>query len=488
MSITTALANAITGLSVTSRSAEIVSDNIANALTPGYSRKDVEIGAQVTAGVGRGAYVAGITAAQDAGITGERRRLDAAAEEARTELSALDRISRAMGEPGDPLALAERATAFEASLAASAADPSSVQKQANVLTAATNLTSTINQISTENRRIRMDADAEIAKQVGEVNTALREIQTLNQEIKLRTISGGDASALIDQRKALIDRVSSIIPIRTGFREGGEVAIFSQNGQILLDGKAMTLGFSQSGLITSDMTLGSGALSGITVEGQAVPIGTGNGTGPLDGGSLSALFEIRDVTVPAFDGQLDALAADLIERFQDPTVDPTLMAGDAGLFTDGGIAYAPANEVALASRIAVNGAVDPAQGGELWRIRDGIGAVAQGTVGDSTLLSAAVDAVTELRTPSAALDVAQPKDFADFAAELTSQRANAAETSDLRAVNLGAQQASLVEAEAAATGVDSDRELQRLLVIEQAYAANARVITVVDRLIQRLLEL
>ncbi|MEM9127411.1 MAG: flagellar basal body rod C-terminal domain-containing protein, partial [Pseudomonadota bacterium] len=48
-----------------------------------------------------------------------------------------------------------------------------------------------------------------------------------------------------------------------------------------------------------------------------------------------------------------------------------------------------------------------------------------------------------------------------------------------------QQMAQVEAE---QGVDTDQELQRLIQIEQAYAANARLISVVDELMETLLRL
>ncbi|WP_371808891.1 flagellar basal body rod C-terminal domain-containing protein [Ruegeria sp. HKCCC2111] len=38
------------------------------------------------------------------------------------------------------------------------------------------------------------------------------------------------------------------------------------------------------------------------------------------------------------------------------------------------------------------------------------------------------------------------------------------------------------------GVDTDQELQRLMQVEQTYAANARVISVVDELLETLLRL
>ena len=48
--------------------------------------------------------------------------------------------------------------------------------------------------------------------------------------------------------------------------------------------------------------------------------------------------------------------------------------------------------------------------------------------------------------------------------------------------------SLNDAEKLETGVDTDRELQDLLIIEQAYAANARVLETIDKMIQRLMEI
>jgi flagellar hook-associated protein 1 FlgK len=41
---------------------------------------------------------------------------------------------------------------------------------------------------------------------------------------------------------------------------------------------------------------------------------------------------------------------------------------------------------------------------------------------------------------------------------------------------------------AGQGVDSDAELQKLLLIEQSYAANARVMQAVDEMLQRLMEI
>ena len=66
-------------------------------------------------------------------------------------------------------------------------------------------------------------------------------------------------------------------------------------------------------------------------------------------------------------------------------------------------------------------------------------------------------------------------------------AGRAARSDEDRAYLNARQAVLAERETHAIGVDTDGELQSLILVEQSYAANARVLTVVDTLMKLLLE-
>ena len=56
MSISGALSNALSGLSAASRAVSLVSTNIANAMTDGYGRRDIELAAR---GIGGGVDVVG---------------------------------------------------------------------------------------------------------------------------------------------------------------------------------------------------------------------------------------------------------------------------------------------------------------------------------------------------------------------------------------------------------------------------------------------
>ncbi len=485
MSLSTALSSAYSGLTTVSRTAETVSDNVANAMNEGYARRSVTTAQRIANGQGMGVRVETVSRAVDALATATRRASGAELGHSQTRSDALVRLGELLGLPGDTGAISSKMLAFENSLRGAADAPHSVPAQQNVLARASGLAAGINSISTQTSAVRMEADASIAQQVQSVNSALKQIEAVNNAIRIRGGSA-DTAALEDERKRLIDQISSIIPIKTVPRDHGTLAIYAKNGATLLEGSAQLMEFTPTPVITHDMTLASGALSGITLNGRPMPMR--DGTGMLDGGSLSATFQVRDVIAPEFNARIDAMARDLVERFQDVTVDPSLAPGDAGLFTDAGAAFAPVDELGLAGRISINAAVDPAQGGDLWRLRDGIGAVAPGPTGDDTQLRRMVDTMTTARVPSAATGLGNMVSATGMAEGISSLATSLASAEEGQTVYHSGQFSILRESELSSTGVDTDYEMQQLLMVEQAYGANAKVISTIDGLMQTLLEM
>ena len=176
---------------------------------------------------------------------------------------------------------------------------------------------------------------------------------------------------------------------------------------------------------------------------------------------------------------------MIERFESNTVDPTLAVGQAGLFTDAGAALDPTLENGLANRISLNALVDPDGGGETWRIRDGLGATAPGTSGDATLLNALSATLSETRVPPSGDFGSASLSAVGITSTFSSQIGSYRLREDQQLSFASAQFYELSELELA-EGVDTDVELQNLMVIEQAYAANARVIETVDQMFDALL--
>jgi flagellar hook-associated protein 1 len=484
MSLSASLANALSGLTATSRRAEVVSSNVANALTDGYARRELQVTAQSLAGTGAGVRVIGVTRQLNTTVLADRRLADADAGNAGAKAEFLTRIETRIGVPGDGASLSDRVASFDASLVDATSRPDSQARLQSVLDAAGAIANHLSALTDDVQNARMEADAGIARQVDSLNETLGQIDRLNSSIVAQRASGRDASALMDQRQSLVDKVAEIVPVREVARDHDQIALYTTGGAILLEGNPARIGFSPVGIITADMTLGSGALSGLTINGTAVPTGD---DGVLGGGTLGAMFAIRDDLAPDAQAAFDALARDLMERFADPAVDPTLASGQPGLFTDRGAAFDPLTEAGLAGRLTLNAATDPKQGGQIWRLRDGLGAATPGNVGDATTLNALGGALRSARIPGSGNFSGAARSAAGLAADVLSQVAGARQQADFRQSYTVARQEAMTELQLA-DGVDTDAEMQTLLLVEQAYSANARVVQTIDDLIQTLIGL
>jgi flagellar hook-associated protein 1 FlgK len=293
------------------------------------------------------------------------------------------------------------------------------------------------------------------------------------------------TGLEDQRKILIDQVSEIIPVKEIRQANGKIDLITDEGAFLLSGSARQLVFTPTNNIGPGMTLANGTLSSLTLDGADL---TPNGGGAFEvtQGALAGLFIVRDEIAPEFQMQIDALARDVIERFEG--IDPTLSPGDPGLFTDAGAAFNPALETGLSARISINAAVDPDQGGAAWRLRDGIGATVLGASGSATIILTLLDSLTALRTPPPGTGLSGLLSAVGAAAEVTSSVGRSRISAESQLASTAARSRLLTEAEQTVTAVDTDFELQQLLLIEQAYSANARVIQAADDMMRRLMEL
>ncbi len=485
MSITSALSSALTGLTATSRQAEILSSNVANATTPGYARREVSLRAAVLGGTGQGVSIAGITRDVDRFLLGERRIAQAGGGDRDLRAQFLQRVERTMGTADSPGSLAARLAAFDTALVEAAARPESQARLLAVATAATSLVQGLAVATSDIQAARATADRQIGEEVGRLNVALQQVHQLNVELRSFSGAGRDISALLDERQRLVDEISSIVPVREIPREQNQIALFTTGGAPLLEGTAAVLGFTPVHTVTPEMSQALGGLSGITINGR--PYDTAGPGSPILGGTLGALFAIRDELAPAAQAKLDAMARDLVERFADPGLDPTLAPGDPGLFTDMGGAFLPTNDVGLAGRLQLNAGVDPSQGGALFRLRDGLGALVEGPPGNGSLLSALHERLTEARPLASSAFPPGNRSLAALAADLMSDASARRLAAQSEQSFAAAKLTALTDLEAQ-NGIDTDREMQALLTIEKNYAANARVIQTVSDMIDTLLGL
>jgi flagellar hook-associated protein 1 FlgK len=484
MSITASLSNALSGLTASSRSAEVISANLANALTEGYGRREIHLEPRWVGGNGTGVSVAGVTRETDSFIIAQRRLAAANLAHQDGKTSYFERLEASFGKIGEAGSLTSVVNQFETALIEAASRPDSTLRLDQAVGAARDITGRLNQLTGDVQGLREQADRDIAGMVAQLNDGLDRVHQINAAIRANSGSDADVNRLLDQRQITLDRIAEIVPIRTIERGFGQVAIYTEGGAILLDGQNHNLDFVSTGTITADMTVASGALGQISLRGRIIDASS---NGPLSGGALGAAFEIRDNMAVQTQMGLDAIARDLIERFAGPGVDPTLSVGDEGLFTDTPTPFVPANEASLAGRISVNALVDPAQSGASWRLRDGLGALVPGDTGNAVQLNALIGALTVQKSPASGLLGGSTYSFGGHAGGLMSLI-----NSDWAQVSsdheFAAAQHDTFKQIELRNGVDSDEQMQKLLLVEQAFTANARVVQTADEMIQTLLRL
>jgi len=481
MSISASLSNALSGLNAASRAATLVSSNVSNAMTEGYGRRELSLSAREAMGV----EVNGVLRVVDEAVIADRQLADAALGYDNGVSGFHEKLARILGAPGDPASLPGRIANFDAALISAAARPDSEARLSGLLDAARAATDGFEMAADGIQELRREADSRILAEVERLNQGVANVASINEQILRSTAAGRDVSALLDRRQQAVDAISEIVPIRALGRENETISLITTTGAVLLDINPAVVGFEPRGVITPDMSLASGALSGLSVNGAE--ISTSGRNAPLAGGTLAAAFDVRDGLAVQAQARVDAVARDFIERFQDPAVDPSLAPGDAGLFTDAGAAFDPAGEMGLSGRLEVSALVDPASGGGLWRLRDGLGAAAEGPVGENALLVRMGDALASLRTPASGGLSTGARSAPALAGDLLSMASVDRRTADQRLGFSAARQEGLRSIELQ-DGVDTDQEMQKLLLVEQAYAANARVVTTVNELIDTLLSI
>ena len=451
MTFNAALSNALSGMTAAQTAIQVRSHNVANAGTPGYARRELSLDARAPSG---GVIVSGIERAQAGRALGLALSADALAGDMTARAEAAGALNQLLGEPGDARGLYAALTRFETALADLAATPESASYQEATLRGAADLAATFNRLGDGAQALRADADAEIAARVAEVNRALGELDVLNERR-----AGPGLSDLPERRQALVDVIAENLDIRARTDARGRVTIATAEGVPLLGDDPNLLQFRAAGVVSAGDTTASGHLSGLSAAG--IELTPGEGPQAQAAGRLAGLFAVRDEVAPDFADRLDAVAEDLSVRLSSADTD-----GFGGLIRT-------TTGPGAASRVTVAPGVDPGQGGALYRLRDGLGATASGPAAAPGVLPDLQDALSG---------------YAGTLETLASSVGTARLSADRAAEAAASTRQSLRDDVLAQTGVNTDRELQDLLLIEQAYAANARVVQVASDMMQRLMEL
>ncbi|MFN4099882.1 MAG: FlgK family flagellar hook-associated protein, partial [Pararhodobacter sp.] len=255
MSITIALNNASSGLSASARAVQVASANVANALTPGYAARRLDLSPVMLGGIGSGVRVDGVTRLVDPVLLGLHRDAGASASAGGRASAFWQRIEGAVGLPGEGLSAAF--SALDAALISASERPDLDSRLAAVVSAAGGIATKLGQVEETVQQLRVEADKAIAQDVRSLNEGLVRIDTLNDQIIKMRMTGQSTLGLEDERQALISDLSAIIPLREYPRDNGRVMLYTAAGALLLDTQPVTFGFTPNVAIDAGMSNGSG---------------------------------------------------------------------------------------------------------------------------------------------------------------------------------------------------------------------------------------
>lgn len=421
---------------------DVTAQNIANASSDSYVRRSVQL-QEVSAagGPGRlgdislsGARVAGISRNADMFRQAEVRRTSSDLERSATELRGLENIEAAVEQSGLFGSLVE----FESALQQLAADPTDPSLRAATLSSADTLARKFNiaveTLDAAEAGQRFDAEAAVT----EANVIGGELARVNLRLARAGAGSSDRASLLDQRDALLERMSGIVNVSTNFAADGTVTVATGGATLVTGGSATAMSLATAGDGTISLDIGGTPVSpsGGRIAGAALAIAAGVGVrSRLDGlaDSISSTVNAAQAGGAALDGTPGQ-----------PMFSGSGARGIRIAMTDSaGIATAPAGSPA--------GSLDGSNLAAMRQAMNGAGIV----TGANALLFDVSSSVAGRRLTMEALDT-----IASTARISLEQQA----------------------------GVDLDTEAANLMRFQQAFQASGRAMQVASRIFDTLMEL
>ncbi|MGU3361935.1 flagellar hook-associated protein FlgK [Methylobacterium sp. M6A4_1b] len=313
-----AINTASAGLKATQAAIGVVSQNIANVGTVGYTKRNLDT---VSTGVGNsGVSVGTIGRALDAASL-KQLRMETSGAAYTGSLSAVrTQLDQLYGTPGTATALDGVVNDFALSLQSLASDPTSAPARSTVVTKAANLASTIGGIAQGVQDLRSATESQLGSDTAKASEYLASIAKLNTQITGTTDEGARAS-LLDQRDQAVTGLSAFLDVQTVDQRDGTVSVITTSGMTLVDrGSAAILSFDGRGTLSPESeytgdpkTRGTGTITATTPGGSKIDL---IATKAIRSGSLAAGVELRDSILPQAQRQLDELAAGLSRSLSD----------------------------------------------------------------------------------------------------------------------------------------------------------------------------
>lgn len=319
MSINTALNNGLSGLRINQRSIAVLSQNIANVNTEGYSRQQVAQSSLVIEGVGSGVRFDDVVRKVDRYLQRAVQDNNSTLNKANVVSDYASRIQVLLGEPGSRNSLDEFVTNFFSALQSLAETPERTSFRSNAVEATRTLSREVSGLAGSILDLRYQADSDISDAVAEINDILKKLDNTNATITRARALNQTTADLLDQRDRSLASLSEYLDINVFFDPSGLASVYTANGVALVDNDRHQLTYDallQEGSTDTNQTLSPLQVLTLNSAGQQIGnpadlISSGTRstvTTQLTGGKLRGLQEVRDTVLPQILDQLDQFSS------------------------------------------------------------------------------------------------------------------------------------------------------------------------------------
>lgn len=461
---------------------QTISQNVANAETPGYSRQEALIAANTPArmsygNVGTGVNVQTIIRKRDILLDESFRSANTGAGDASMRRDLMGQVEAIFGEPNDA-GMSNALDQFWNAWSDLSAQPSSLAARSVVLQRGRQLSQLFNDYDTQLTTMRSSSLERLDNTVSQINSLAQQVAELNVRIVGAESVGHEAPDLRDARDLKLDELSKIAGTRVIPQANGSVSVLIGNSMLVEGDTATPLSIQ---LETPN------PLPATPITDLPVRIKLGDAPDRLHplSGELNALVGVLNTDIPQIRGRLDAMASQLVTAVNDLHTGGYVFTGNtipgtaAGNFFDPGSVAAPVKAATIKLLAAIS--ADPsriAASGNANGPTDNT--VAQGLSGLRI-----ADATVTWTSPTGSTETGTFLGF--FRGLVTRVGIETAAAYDNAAVAEGlVDQADLRRQ--SVSGVNTDEELVAMLRVQQSYQAATKLIKAAEEMLDTLVNL
>ena len=468
-------------LIVQQKAMNVTGHNIANVNTSGYSRQKVVLESNATLyasqiKIGMGVSIDSVVQYVDQFTNKTIYQKTSILKEDESKSSILSYIETIFNETTEQ-GLSNEITEFWNAWQDLANNPGGTSERTALLEIAETLCQQFNSMSNDLSEILKDTNTNLSTSIEEANRLTGEIAELNEKIVSAESNQATANDLRDQRANLLTELSELVGNVYLENENGSLTVMTSSGMMLVDGN-QNFELSQDG----DSIYWNQIESDIS--------------GELSGGEIGAWLDIRDEIVPQYLANLDELAGTLINEVNTLHQTGYTLSGETGIYFFENLQSSPntpnsddytgaAAYIKLSSDVEGNADTIAAggQSGDSGDNENALKIIALQT--DGTLQIRKWTYENRGEDVSNSLQAGSMDDYYQaLIGELGILTEDVTESQEFTQTMLD----NLTELRDSVSGVNLDEEMINLMAAQQAYGAAAKLVSVVDEMLQSLLEM